>query len=66
MKNDIVVGSLVKYKTEIYFVNSITNNLVELLPLDSIDIFDTKSSTNINKKLLIKTDLSKVSIYEDY
>jgi hypothetical protein len=66
MKNNIIVGSVVKYKTEIYFVNNITNNLVELLPIDSIDIFDTKSSANINQKLLIKTELSRVTIYEDY
>lgn len=66
MKNDIIVGSIVKYKTEVYFVNNITNNLVELLPIDSIDIFDTKSNANINQKLLIKTELSRVTLYEDY
>jgi hypothetical protein len=66
MKNDIIVGSIVKYKTEVYFVNNITSNLVELLPIDSIDIFDTKSNANINQKLLIKTELSRVTLYEDY
>lgn len=62
MKN-IIIGSLVKYKDNIYFVNNINNNLLELIDITTIDLFDINS--NKNNIFTIKTTIDKVSIYEN-